>query len=870
MTATPLGEVLKKCTNKYDANLLYEENALISKKISVHDNRLSARKISAIFDELPTPLHLKWHKVNRKNYYMSSLNRHQTLISNPGNLGDDLADSLSNGYIEGYVADEEQRPLEFVTLTLVQSNDSSFVMNALSDLNGKYVFSAVNAGNYRIKATSMGFRQAFLPSFTLKAGQKLSLGKTVLLSLTKTLNEVTISATRPLVEKKVDRYIVNVENSTMAFGNSIQLLKSAPFVQVSPSNEISLQGKKTLVLIDDKPFPDVSIKDILLALPAGNILKIELITNPSAKYDAAYGAVINIITKKNQLEGITGNVRINGSLGRYGQYGINSSLTYRKKNLTAYGTIGYERKEVYINSEQHREFSDGNNSSQLVDKTIRRIDDDIYTYQVGADLEIGKGQTIGALINGNVNRWNGNIPSNVSFGEINAPADSVLFTKSTVDFKSETFNFNLNYHLIVDSGKSELVALATFTPYENTLRQSFPSVLVDASGNVIRIPKVFKTTNSPIIKIFITQLDYIHSFEDQLKLEAGIKFQNTNSKSMISYDLQNADQFINIPENSSNNNFSEKIYGIYGTLSKGWSKDKLQLGLRLENTQATTSSILSQHYTQLFPNVLYEHRINDNYNFALSYKRSVSRVPYEELIPYITFIDQYTVYQGNPNLKPKFDNEFVLSVKLKKLNIGATYIDSKGIFTQLPLNRDFNSKVTFFSVQNLNASKDYYVYLYYPFQLFSWWNTENNISPYGHSEANGFVLGRLFKISSNWWNIKSSHFFKFSRNLKMQVDCYYYSPYTGGLTKNGAIGNFDASLLLSILNGKGEIRVGGNDILKRNNNRTYQDFGVYRSSNSLFQDSQRISLGFTYNFGRAKIATPNKDLGNSDAVDRIK
>jgi hypothetical protein len=781
-----------------------------------------------------------------------------------------VTDSTKPAQINGSVIDEKGHAQQFAAVALFSSADSTkIISSALTDTTGKYQFAYVPAGHYFIRVSALGYTTTRSPLLKLDPGANYAAIPIMMITNTRTLNVVEIAGKKATIENKGDRFVVNTEKSAMAAGNSVDLLKSTPFVSLSASNEIRLQGKKTMFLVDGKPVPESSVQEILQMIPAGNIAAIELITNPSSRYDAAYGAVINIVTKKKDLEGITGNLRADGAQGRYGNYNFNGRLTYKKKNVTVFGMAGYNRSDQQSFNGSDRTLNSTDKPDLLQEDITRTFHQNFYNLQAGGEWNITNNQTLGVLATGRIIRSKGDFISNNQFSKVANPVDSILHTTSPFENKGSIYNYNINYHLLADSGKNELTILGTFTPYKSNFKQTFYSVLDDADESVIRTPAVYRNTNHTDINIYIAQADYTHQFSHQWTLDAGLKFQHTDSKNSILYEDNRTGTFAEVPEYSSDNHLTESISSGYAILSKNWTTDKIQAGLRAENTDATYVGNFSQQYVKLFPSVSYEHVINDKYSISLSYKKTINRAPYNELVPYTIFVNQNTVFTGNPALKPQYDNIITLNTKLNKLNIAFIYTVTKGMFGQFPISQDFDTKTTYFALQNLNDARDFHIDLFYPLQITKWWSSQNSGSIFGYTQAEGFVMDKSFSLSSNWFNLKTDHTFEISRQVKFEIIGYYNSKQTSELTSLGSYGNIDASLLINILKGNGQLRIGGSDILKRNVYWSGQDFGVYRSSKDRYMDSRRLSVGFTYNFGRTRIATPAKKLGNNDALQRI-
>ncbi len=779
-------------------------------------------------------------------------------------------DTIKKAQLKGNVLDEQGRAQEYVGVSLYRLIDSAFVQGVITDSLGAFQFLNILPDNYYLKGSIVGAKPAYSALIKLEAGAVITSPPLILNFSATTLGTVQVTSSIATVERKSDRFTIKVKESAVASGTSIDLLKATPFVSISGSNEVSLQGKKTLILVDHKPIPDVSVESILQMIPAGNIVSIELITNPSAKYDATYGAVIDIITKKNLQDGYTGNVRIDGARGEYGQFGANTSLTYKKGITTAFGTLAYRKSDQMSFNKTKRVLSTVGTPDQIDEEIKRVFYQQFYSVQAGVQFDLKKDQTIGALFTTNPLSKTGNFTSKNRFSKLDAPVDSILNTDSPFKNTGTTDNYNLNYHLSADSGKTELSALVTYTPYRSNFYQTFSSFISGQNDNdTLRTPLAYKTKNDIKVDIWISQIDFNRTFKKQWKLEAGLKNQIADSHNQIIYEENRNETYSVVSEYSNNNKLKEIISAAYGIVYKDWKKDKIQVGLRLENTNATFSNVKPQQYLRLFPTLFYEHDINEKYNLSLSYKKTIDRTPYNEMVPYIIFVNQYTVFTGNPQLRPQYNDLVTLNVNLNKVNVSFNYASTKGLFAQFASYQDFNTKVTYFAWQNMEKASDFYIDIFYPLTISSWWKTQNSGSVFGYTKATGTALNEKYSLSSTWYNFKTDHTFTFSKNVKLEVIGYYTSSYTSELTHIGAVANVDASFLLSVLKGKGQIRVGASDILKRNVYHSDQYFANYNAEKSRYGDSRRISVGFTYNFGKLLKRPPGKELGNDDALDRI-
>jgi hypothetical protein len=866
-----LAPVLTTLAAQYKVNFLYEEANVVHQKVRYNVSLYKGKPLAEVLNGLLGPINLDWYKVDALNYSIfpkpvlrASDTSHITALKTMGR------DSLVQDQVGGRVLDEHQQPLAYTTVTLLTAVDSSFVQNALTDPDGIFTLRAVKAGSYKLRISAIGKYPYTTKPFTVGGAVHVSIEPIAMRASAETLKEVKITSAKPIVETKADRLIYNVENSAMAAGNSLQLLRSAPFVRISADNSVSLQGKKTMILIDGKPVPDVSLESILQTMPAGNIQKIELITQPSAKYDASYGAVINIITKKNQAEGFTGNLRIDGSTGKYANGSTNLSGTYKRNRLTANATAGITKGDNFFGVTSTR-FQDPVDPLYFMSNNWTRLShNNMYSFQGSIDYQLGKNETIGLFAELDNYYFKGPWATRNEFGRQNAKLDSVLLTNANFNQKVKSSTYNFNYHLQSDSGKRDLTVLGTFTPWERNMFQTFPSALYDGSGNLIRTPALYQTRNKGAIDVYIAQADYTQQLNDSWKIETGLKYQRTNSKTSVDYEAERGGEMQQVPMFSSQNTLDEAISGGYGIVSKGWKSGKLQAGLRLEDTRANFAAHFRQQYTNLFPTFLYELKLNKDVDVSASYKKTISRAAYNELVPYSVFLNQYTIEQGNPALVPAFDNIYTLNANVYKLNLSLSYTKNKGLIGLFPLKQDFTTKVTYYTRQNLKRASDISLYLFYPLKINDWWETINSGTPLGYNQAEGFVLAQQYKLAAFHSDFKTSHIFRFSGTLKLQVDAYYWTDYVQDLSHNTGNKNVDASFLLTLWGGKGQLRLGGNELVfKRNDYLISRDYGSFRSAEKVGTDSKRVYVGFSYKFGKSHVQKSDTKLGNEDALKRL-
>jgi len=346
--------------------------------------------------------------------------------------------------------------------------------------------------------------------------------------------------------------------------------------------------------------------------------------------------------------------------------------------------------------------------------------------------------------------------------------------------------------------------------------------------------------------------DYNYAYQKNWTFKTGLRYQGTHTDNQINYNTIAGDSTINDAAYSSHTKLDEDIEAFYITGSKKWKWNSLTAGLRIENSSASSTAILDQHYFDLFPNVNFTHTYADNDQFTFTYKRTISRPPYQEVLPYTIFVDQYTIFEGNPYLTPRFDHIFTLNQNIKTLDISLTYTLTDKAFYQFPIDQDLSTFTTYYSFININNSSQLALDLYYPLKIAPWWNTSNS-ADFKYADANGIVLNAPTSLTTNSFNVKTNQVFTLSESMKFQFDYYYQSAYSAALIKIKSYNNADAALLIDVLQKRGHISINGIELLGRNKYGSYQQFGFYSRNGTTFSDGQRIGIGFNYTFGNSKI-----------------
>ncbi|MBE7178879.1 MAG: outer membrane beta-barrel protein, partial [Mucilaginibacter polytrichastri] len=432
------------------------------------------------------------------------------------------------GSINGTVLDEKNQPLEYASVSLLNSADQKLVKGGLTTEGGKFVLSQIKTGNYLIEASVIGYKKSRSEKFSVAAGQTVKVKAITLALESKSLNEVTVTGTRPLIERKSDRTVLNVENSALAAGNNaLEILQRAPGVTLDKDDNISLRGKQGVtVMIDGKLtyLSSTQLAALLRSTDGNSIAQVEIITNPSAKYDAAGNSgIINIKTKKNKTSGTNGSLTAGAGYGLNHKANTSLNVNHKSGRVNVFGTYSYMDNKWTRDFGLDRLVSFQNVTTRFNQNAQFNQNYRSNSAKAGIDIEISKKNTLGFQATTNLNHELGNNPSNTLIGNQAGRVDSTLSTLSNFDQHYRNFSLNLNDKITFDSLGRELTFDVDYSRFNNSNDSRYANYYYNANGAVAKDPLFLRSGAPSVIDIRTAKADYTHPFSKTLKLEAGVK-----------------------------------------------------------------------------------------------------------------------------------------------------------------------------------------------------------------------------------------------------------------------------------------------------------------------------------------------------------
>ncbi|HVI46011.1 MAG TPA: TonB dependent receptor [Chitinophaga sp.] len=761
--------------------------------------------------------------------------------SAPGNITGQVKDDLSG------------QGLPNASIVLKRAGDGKLV-NTLTDTKGTFRFDNLQDGLYTLTIDYIGYKSYRKDSVLISQGTASTDKLPVSLVLDqKSLKGVTVKAARPYIVMKSDRVVVNVAESPVAAGgDALQVLSRAP--GVTDDGGLQLRGKKVVVLVDgkDSRLSGDELKEWLSAMPGNSIDRIELVTNPGAKYDARGGAVINIITAKNKNFGTNGTVTVGTGFGVYPRYNGGISLNHRSRKLNLFGSYDYQYSKQYADLYSDRTLDKDNSIFENTNETRTR---NSHALKIGADYDINKRNTLGLLVKGTLNyrdraAFNRSVQDN-----LNNPQDP--YSTVSTDGRMRVWNpsVNLYYKSILDSTGRQLTVNADYFSYQKTWKDDFTTRFYDQEGQEQHPAYVLRDNSPANNTIASVAADYSQPVKKG-SLEAGVKATFTRTDNDVLWEQLTGKYWETDKGKTNHFIYKENIFAAYANYSRSIGKVSMQLGLRAEQTATEGNSVTYQQvtkrdYLNIFPSValMYEH--SAKHQFGISYRQSIDRFSFDVVNPFVRYISQYFYYQGNPYIKPSvghnvevnysYNDELMASVGYQHYNDALASVyqkDSNNVVTGTDVNLKSGDAIT----ATLTHSKAYFNGL--------WISTNTAMLMYAKYNEPG--AGQLSNAGTNVY-VNTNNMFKLPGGFSAELSGTYISPMVFGVYRFRPQYYVDAGISKSILNKTGKLTLNVTDIFNtRARQYDISSFGV-QSYYSIKEESRFVKLIFSYRFGNQQV-----------------
>ncbi|WP_046369955.1 outer membrane beta-barrel family protein [Flavihumibacter petaseus] len=794
--------------------------------------------------------------------------------------------SQSSGTLTGFIQDNKQQPLPSATATLKTSDDKRLVKAAVTDKTGRFELSQLQPGSYQLDVTMVGYDTIVHKAITIAAGETTTLQPSILTRSNQSLATVTVTAKKPMIEVKADKTVVNVEAYISNAGsNALEVLEKSPGVTVDRDGNISLKGKQgVIIMIDGKQsyLSGQDLAELLRNTPSNQLEAIELMTQPSAKFDAAGNSgIINIRTKKGRANGFNGTVSLSYVQGVYPKSPNSINLNFKKNKWSMFTALNYSYWEGFNELGINRKFrnSEGGSLSAVFDQhTSGRFHGKNYSARAGADYQLTRKTTIGMQVNGTYNprTFSANGVADIYDGK--GILDSSNYAISTNTDPWKNWGANLNLRTKLDTTGREFSMDLDYINYRSRNEQSSYNYTYYQPGNILADSFLLQGYLPSDINIYSFKADYVHPLGKYGRIEAGVKSSLVHTDNDARYTKWLADEATWVPDRTRSNHFiyDENINAAYVNYNREIKKWSVQAGLRLEQTHAKGKQLandadFTRDYVQLFPTVFTTYSLNEKNKFNLSYGRRIERPNYQDMNPFQYFLDQYTYRTGNPNLQPQFSHNIELSHNFRSvLNTTLNYTLTTDIINDILVQND-STKVTYQTKENIARRRNIGIAISYNQQLTKWWTISlfgNAFNNHFTGEVNGLPLDA--SITSFLGNMNNQ--FKIGKTWGAELSGFYRSKMQdGGLIIAEPMGVISGGASKQILKGKGTLKLTIADPFYIQRFRGYTQFGSIDTKINARWDNRRVGLTFTYRFGKQQQGSGNnrRRTGTAEEESRV-
>lgn len=685
-------------------------------------------------------------------------------------------------------------------------------------------------------------------SFSQEERKKDSIVKTYV----NDLEEIVIVKKKDTYVQKPDRMLFNVENSIVSEGSSaLDVLARAPGVIVSQDGDLSIRGQLGVSVMIDGKLSHLSQKELtnfLKSTTSSGIKQIEVITNPSAKYDAAGKAgIINIIMKKNRATGIKGTLHTSYGLSRKNRTNSGLNLNYNKNKWGIYGNYNYTyRGEEERKNYKQIQFEDSEREKiSAINNQYSKTDEPLTTnnFKIGMQYQLSEKTNLELAIDAKLGRYN-----NLASGQ-NLLLDSAQQTQLdvlTYNDNKEKWN-DYNYTL---SGKHKFNTdgdeISFDLEYENSKFKS--NQLQTTNNNIIANDRRGFIPSK--LEVITAKTDINNTINDNSKMEWGFKTSFKNNDIPSEYEFLEDDQWQNDANSTNHFVYKEQIHAAYANYKYQFKNFNIQAGLRaeytsIEITQKTLQQNNKNNYLKWFPSFALKYELTENNTFHLSYSKRINRPNQYDLNPFRFYNDTFNYYQGNPDLVPEITNTAEIGYNWKNILMTSLYFNkTKDVFTEVyNYNQDNNTTVT--TQINISKSVNYGTNITTNTKLYKWW-TVNTLFNIFENRFKGNTVNNNTITPIITYNLNVQNSFNISKNWKAEATTQYQSKSNVGVYVRKDF--FDLSLGFSkqILAEKGSIKFNITDVLKTTNYTIHSNIGQTFIDRKYNLDSRVATLTFTY------------------------
>lgn len=782
--------------------------------------------------------------------------------------------------ISGVLKEKSGTALPFANVALYDDKGEQLLKVEVTDETGAFVFRGMALQVYQLKASFVGFSD-IVKSIDAKSMEVVDLGALQFKSAGIELEEAVVTASRAIVEVKPDRTVFNVEGTINSVGSdAISLLRKAPGVTVDNNDNVSVLGRSGVLLyIDGKrlPLTGEDLNNYLRTLTAEQIDRIDIISNPGAKYEAEGNAgIIDIRLKKSNNTGANGTLSGSYSKGRHARGFVNASGNIRREKFNVFGSGGYF-KGMNFNV---ADFKSRQNGIALTESNHTIWSGEDYGYRGGVDFYLNKNHTLGFVTSGKYMQGDSEHANRIVIGTLSSGSiDSILVANNTADFDRTQHTYNLNYRFARE--EESLNIDLDYGAYRNKNQRYQPNQYFNAAEEV-ELSRIINSFDTPSdIDISTFKLDYENSIFGG-SLGAGVKLSSVVSDNTFIFNNVLDNQEIRNDQKSNIFKYDEKVFAAYvsfaGSISE---KVKYSLGVRTEQTDAQgelkafaielNEPPVELNYLSWFPNAGVTWQVAEKHLLSLNYGRRINRPDYNVLNPFNLQLSEISFEKGNPFLRPEIVNNIELGYTVNyRYNFKLSYSNTQDQITRLIAPDDIDLRANFITWENLANQEVFNFNLSAPIDITEKWNVYSNFSmSHIHNQAD-YGNTAIVDVKAFSYNLFQQHTLKLPADVQGEISGFFSGPGVwGGVFKYETSWSLNLGLQRKFLQDKINVKLSMNDIFYESGWDGISEFNGLVSEGGGNWDSRRGSISVSYNFGNQKLKSQNRKTGLDEEASRL-
>lgn len=776
------------------------------------------------------------------------------------------------------IEQDTKLPLEFANIT-IQTTANVTVNGGLTNEKGEFSLE-VPAGTYNIKYDYISFKSVVISNKAIT--QDTNLGTTALAPDATQLNEVSITAERSTVEIKLDKRVYTVGNDMMVRGGTVSdVLDNVPSVSVDAEGNVALRGNQSVtILIDGRPstMAGSNVAEVLRLLPADSVDKVEVITNPSARYDAeGGGGIINIILKKGKADGFNGSVIAN--TGDPANHGISTNLNFRSENFNIFSNLGYNYRKNPGNSMTNTEYLNEDNSTESYTDERRENERSREGYNGSFGLEYFLSKKTTWTNSVSFRRNDGGNVTDTYYDNYDASHSYIdtQYRMNNEDSKEQNVNFSSNLmHKFDDKGHELKIDASTSMSKDDNFAYISNETINDAANGITTYQR---TLNNQRENRSLLQADYVLPLGEKSRFEAGYR----GSFSELTTDaraenLESSGIWVNDPNYTNLLEYKEKVNALYTQFGSKLGKFSYLLGLRWEDSNIdvnllSTNELNNKKYNNFFPSAFLTYEFSQNTSSSINYSRRINRPRGRFLNPFSGLESNINIFKGNPDLNPSYTDAIDIGF-LKKwttftLSSSAyvNFTDDPFQFIRTPNGQyEGNTPVIVTSPLNIGTEFRFGFEFNANYNPFKWWRINGNFNFYRNEtegdynysytdELTGETVNGYLDLNSHGasWTTRVNSKMTLPYKIDWQLNGNYEAPQNTAQGRRVGVASANTSFSKDVLKDKGTIGLSIQDIFnsRKMKNETFID-GVSKSYSEMQWRQRQITLSFTYRFNMNK------------------